>query len=97
MAQIGYPIPCDYASITIRNDIFTRLGSDDDLESNCSSFLAELRDIVHVFHRADSKSLLIIDELGRGTAVSDGLAIATAISEVLIRQKVSLSPFVIFN
>jgi len=96
MAQIGYPTPCDYASISIRNEIFTRLGSDDDLESNCSSFLAELRDIVHVFQRADSKSLLIIDELGRGTAVSDGLAIATAISEVLIKQMVSMSPSIIY-
>lgn len=88
MSQIGFPLPCDYATISVRNSIFTRLGSDDDLQSNCSSFLMELRDMVHVLHAADENSLLIVDELGRGTAVSDGMALATSICEELIKRQV---------
>jgi len=88
MFQIGYPVPCDHASLPLRDAIFARIGSDDDLETNCSTLCSELTDMANCLNSATNHSLVLIDELGRGTAVSDGLAIATAIFEALIHRKV---------
>lgn len=88
MAQIGYPIPAESAVMCIRDKICTRLGSDDDMESNASTFTVEMRDINYVLVEATDQSLIIIDELGRGTSISCGLALGTAICEQLIQIKV---------
>lgn len=88
MAQIGYYLPCEFASIRPCDHILSRLGTDDELESNCSTFMRELRDIGHCLSCVTDESLVIIDELGRGTCTTDGLAIAAAISEALCRSKV---------
>lgn len=88
MAQIGYPIPCEFASLSCRDALLCRFGSDDDLETNCSSFLKELKEISHCFHCATEQSLILVDELGRGTSISDGLAISTSIFEEFIKRKV---------
>lgn len=71
--------------------IFTRIGSDDDFQSNASTFTLEMRETSVILMNASEKSLVIIDELGRGTSPNEGLALSTAICESLQRSKVSLS------
>lgn len=88
MAQIGYPVPAEYATISIRDAIFTRFGSDDDLESNSSSFFREMQEIGQCLRGATEQSLVLVDELGRGTSLSDGQSISTAIFEEFVKRKV---------
>lgn len=87
IAQIGYPVTAEFASLPVRDAIYTRFGSDDDLESNYSSFFRELKDVNDSLQHATSSSLILIDELGRGTSISDGLAISTAIFEEFLKRK----------
>lgn len=69
--------------------IFTRLGSDDDLESNASTFTVEMREVAYILSDAAEDSLILIDELGRGTSTICGLALTTAICERLLTLRVA--------
>ncbi len=89
MAQIGYPVPCEHATITMRDSIFARIGSDDDLNTNCSTLLKEFQEINHCIRSISEGSLVLIDELGRGTSVLDGLGLSTAVCEFLIQKQVN--------
>lgn len=86
MAQIGCFVPAQYASFTIIHNLFSRTSTDDSIESNMSTFSVEMRDMAFVLRNINDKSLAIIDELGRGTSVRDGLSIGIAMAEALIQS-----------
>ncbi|KAL5121962.1 MutS protein msh4 [Pleosporales sp. CAS-2024a] len=87
MAQIGCYVPATYASFPILGQLFARLGMDDNIETNVSTFAAEMKEIAFILRNIDGRSLAIIDELGRGTSTRDGLAMALAIAEALVSSK----------
>ncbi|KAF2280678.1 uncharacterized protein EI97DRAFT_367992 [Westerdykella ornata] len=87
MAQIGSFVPATYASFPIFHQLFARLGMDDNIDTNVSTFAAEMRDIAFILRNIDRRSLAIVDELGRGTSTRDGLAIALAIAEALVQSR----------
>lgn len=90
MAQIGCFVPAEFACFPIIHNIFARISIQDSIESNLSSFGVEMREMAFILKNLDSRSLAIIDELGRGTSNRDGMAIATAISEALIHTGASI-------
>lgn len=81
MAQIGSFVPAQKANIGIADRIFTRVGASDDLASGQSTFMVEMTEVANILRNATSKSLLILDEIGRGTSTFDGLSIAWAVIE----------------
>ena len=83
MAQIGSYIPATKANIGIVDRIFTRVGASDDLASGQSTFMVEMTEVANILRNATSKSLLILDEIGRGTSTFDGLSIAWAVIEYI--------------
>lgn len=83
MAQIGSYVPARAARIGIVDKIFTRIGASDDLARGVSTFLAEMNETANILNNATSRSLVILDEVGRGTATEDGVAIAWATVEYL--------------
>jgi len=87
MAQIGSFVPADSVRIGIVDRIFTRIGASDDLASGQSTFMVEMNEVANILHNATSKSLLILDEIGRGTSTFDGLSIAWAVIEYISKQK----------
>ena len=87
MTQIGCFVPAQYASFPIMRQMFARVASDDSTEANVSTFAAEMREIAFILRHVDQRSLIIIDELGRGTSTVDGLSIALAIGEALINSR----------
>ncbi|KAL9586894.1 MAG: hypothetical protein Q9203_003706 [Teloschistes exilis] len=87
MAQIGCFVPATYASFPIRHQLFARVPSDESIEANVSSFASEMRETAFILRNIDRRSLVIIDELGRGTSTRDGLTIAIAIAEALIESE----------
>jgi DNA mismatch repair protein MSH4 len=87
MAQIGCFVPAQYASFPISHQLFARVSTDDNIEANVSTFAAEMREIAFILRNIERRSLVIIDELGRGTSTTDGLAIAIAIAEALIESR----------
>ncbi|KAL8687009.1 MAG: hypothetical protein Q9218_006697 [Villophora microphyllina] len=87
MAQIGCFVPAMYASFPIRHQLFARVPSDDSIEANVSTFASEMRETAFILRNIDKRSMVIIDELGRGTSTRDGLTIAIAIAEALIESK----------
>ncbi len=86
MAQVGSFIPAESASIGVVDRIFTRVGASDDLASGQSTFMVEMMEVANILHHATRKSLLILDEIGRGTSTIDGLSIAWAIIEHISNQ-----------
>ena len=87
MAQIGSFIPADSANIGIVDRIFTRVGASDDLASGQSTFMVEMTEVANILRNATSNSLLILDEIGRGTSTFDGLSIAWAVVEHISNPK----------
>ncbi|KAF4790228.1 mutS 4 [Turdus rufiventris] len=87
MAQIGSYVPAEYSSFRIAEQIFTRIGMDDDIETNTSTFTKEMREITYIIQNANDKSLIIIDELGRGTSAQEGIGICYAACEYLLNLK----------
>ncbi|MFM9109590.1 MAG: DNA mismatch repair protein MutS, partial [Prochlorococcaceae cyanobacterium] len=83
MAQIGSWIPARSARLAIADRIFTRVGAVDDLASGQSTFMVEMAETANILHHATARSLVLLDEIGRGTATFDGLAIAWAVAEHL--------------
>jgi len=83
LAQMGSFVPCRYCKIGIVDKIFTRIGASDDLSRGVSTFLAEMQETANILNNATERSLVILDEVGRGTATYDGLAIAWATTEYL--------------
>lgn len=94
LAQIGCFVPCDEADLMIFDSIFTRIGASDDLVSGQSTFMVEMNETNFALRHASENSLLIFDEIGRGTATFDGMALAQAILEYIatkIRAKTLFS------
>lgn len=83
MAQLGSFVPASKANIGLVDRIFTRVGASDDLASGQSTFMVEMTEVANILRNATSKSLLILDEIGRGTSTFDGLSIAWAVVEYI--------------
>lgn len=83
MAHIGSFVPCDSCNISLVDRIFTRIGASDNLAKGQSTFMVEMQEVADIIENASSNSLLILDEVGRGTSTFDGLAIANAIIEYI--------------
>uniref|UniRef100_A0A8V5GYX9 DNA mismatch repair protein MSH3 n=1 Tax=Melopsittacus undulatus TaxID=13146 RepID=A0A8V5GYX9_MELUD len=94
MAQIGSYVPAKEATVGIVDGIFTRMGAADNIYKGRSTFMEELTDTAEIIRKATSRSLVILDELGRGTSTHDGIAIAYATLEHFIRDVESLTLFV---
>lgn len=87
MAQMGSFVPAKAASIGLCDSIFTRVGASDDLASGQSTFMVEMREVAEILENATNKSLIILDEIGRGTSTYDGMSIARAVLEYVADRK----------
>lgn len=87
LSQCGCFVPAEKATIKLVDQIFTRMGYDDDMESNCSSFSKEIKEVRYILDNFSDKSLAIIDEFGRGTAYEDGFALCWAVIEAFVGSK----------
>ena len=87
MAQMGSFVPAKYAHIGVVDRIFTRIGASDDLSAGQSTFMVEMTEVSDILHHATKNSLLILDEIGRGTSTFDGMSIARAVLEYCADKK----------
>ncbi|RDY00527.1 DNA mismatch repair protein MSH3, partial [Mucuna pruriens] len=94
MAQVGSFVPASSAKLHVLDGIYTRMGASDSIQQGRSTFLEELSETSHILHSCTEHSLVIIDELGRGTSTHDGMAIAHATLHYLLKQKRSMVLFV---
>lgn len=88
MAQMGCFVPAKRAKITIVDKLFTRVGASDDLTSGQSTFMVEMNEVADILKNATKQSLVILDEVGRGTSTFDGISIATAVAEYISNRRV---------
>lgn len=93
MAQLGSFVPAKEASLRITDRIFTRVGASDDLATGQSTFMVEMNEVANILHNSTPRSLILLDEVGRGTATFDGLSIAWAITEYLVKRKGGMTLF----
>ncbi len=87
MAQIGCFVPAKNAKIGVVDKIFTRVGASDDLSAGDSTFMVQMKEVAYILQNATTRSLLILDEIGRGTSTLDGMSIAQAVLEYLVEKK----------
>ncbi len=87
MAQIGCFVPADYAKISVVDQIFTRVGASDDLSAGQSTFMVEMSEVADIVKHATQRSLVILDEVGRGTSTFDGISIAQSVAEFIADPK----------
>ena len=87
MAQLGSFVPASQADISLVDRIFTRVGASDDLASGQSNFIVEMTEVANILHNATKNSLIILDEIGRGTSTFDGLSIAWSVVEHIVDKK----------
>ncbi len=92
LAHTGSFIPADHALIGLTDRIFTRIGADDALHSGQSTFMVEMTETARILNHATASSLIILDEIGRGTSTLDGLSLAWAIAETLASPRASMPP-----
>ena len=90
LAQAGSFVPAEQALLPIFNQLFTRIGASDSLSEGLSTFMVEMKESVEILKKADERSLVILDEIGRGTATYDGMSLAQAIVEHLVQNNKSL-------
>lgn len=88
MAQIGCFVPASYAKISVVDQMFTRVGASDDLTAGESTFMVEMHEVSTILKRATANSLVILDEVGRGTSTFDGISIARAVAEFISGKKI---------
>ena len=93
MAQIGCFVAADSANIPVFDGIFTRIGASDDLISGQSTFMVEMNEVNYALSHSSEKSLILFDEVGRGTATFDGMALAQAITEYICQEKRCITLF----
>ena len=88
MAQMGSYVPASYARLGVVDKVFTRVGASDDLASGQSTFMLEMTEVAHILKHATSRSLIVYDEIGRGTSTYDGMSIARAVAEYTLGKKI---------
>ncbi len=87
MAQIGSFVPAEYARLSVVDQIYTRIGASDDLTAGQSTFMVEMSEVADIVKHATKNSLVILDEVGRGTSTFDGISIARSVAEYILNSK----------